>query len=87
MLINLAAFVVVVAGIISAKSLLIPFLLAIFLAIVFAPPLYWLRKKRVPTVLSVALVVGGVIILQLALVRPLRARPEPGWWLICSRRR
>ena len=67
MLINLAAFVVIVAGIMSAKSLLVPFLLAFFLAIICAPPLYWLRKKNVPQLLAVAMVVGGVIILQLAL--------------------
>jgi len=65
MLINLAAFVVVVAGIMSAKSLLIPFLLAIFLAIICSPPLYWLRKRNVPIALSVSLVVILVIIIQL----------------------
>ncbi|MCP3890025.1 MAG: AI-2E family transporter [Desulfobulbaceae bacterium] len=67
MLINLAAFVVVVAGIMSAKSLLVPFLLAIFLAIIFTPPYYWLRRKKVPPFISVALIVIGVVILQLAL--------------------
>ncbi|WP_232362514.1 AI-2E family transporter [Desulfogranum mediterraneum] len=67
MLVQLAAFVVVVAGIIAAKSLLIPFLLAGFLAIICAPPLYWLRKKKVPSGLSVTLLLLGVIVLQLGL--------------------
>ena len=57
MLMNLAAFVVIVAGIMSAKSLIIPFLLAIFLAIICAPPLFWMRKKGIPTVISIILLV------------------------------
>ena len=67
MLINLAAFVVVVAGIMSAKSLLVPFLLAIFLAIICSPPLFWLRQKKVPVALSVFVVVSVVIVIQLGL--------------------
>jgi predicted PurR-regulated permease PerM len=67
MLINLAAFVVVVAGIMSAKSIIIPFLLAAFLAIICAPPLYWLRTKGVPTFVSILLLVLVVIILETAL--------------------
>lgn len=57
MLMNLAAFVVIVAGIISAKSLILPFLLAIFLAIICAPPLFWMREKGIPTVISILLLV------------------------------
>ncbi len=57
MLLNLAAFIVIIAGIMSAKSLILPFLLAIFLAIICAPPLFWMRKKGVPTVISILLLV------------------------------
>lgn len=57
MLLNLAAFVVIVAGIMSAKSLILPFLLATFLAIICAPPLFWMREKRVPTIISILLLV------------------------------
>jgi len=39
-LITGAAFVVVVAGMQAAASLLIPFLLAAFIAIICLPPLY-----------------------------------------------
>ncbi len=67
MLINLAAFVVVVAGIMSAKSIIIPFLLAAFLAIICAPPLYWLRQKGVPTFVSILLLVLVVAALETAL--------------------
>jgi len=67
MLINIAAFVVVVAGIMSAKSIIIPFLLAAFLAIICAPPLYWLRTKGVPTFVSILLLVLVVLILETGL--------------------
>lgn len=64
MLINLAALVVIVAGIMSAKSLIIPLLLAVFLAIICAPPLYWLRTKGIPPFLSIVILVAGLIILE-----------------------
>ncbi|NOQ47058.1 MAG: AI-2E family transporter [Desulfobulbaceae bacterium] len=64
MLINLAAFVVVVAGIMSAKSLLIPFLLAAFLAIICSPPLYWLRSRGLPPALSILLLLMLVLVIE-----------------------
>lgn len=67
MLINLAAFVVVVAGIMAAKSILVPFLLASFLAIICAPPLYWLRTKGVPAIFSILLLVLVVILVEMVL--------------------
>ncbi len=67
MLIYLAAFVVVVAGIMAAKSILIPFLLAFFLAIICAPPLHWLRSKGVPAFLSILLLVLIVILMEMVL--------------------
>ncbi len=70
-LLNLAAFVVIVAGMRAASPLLVPFLLAFFLAILCATPLRWLTEHHVPRVLAVILlvlvilaagtVVGGVL--------------------------
>ncbi len=47
-LINGAAFVIVVAGMKAASPLVVPFLLAIFLAIICAPPLFWMQEKGIP---------------------------------------
>lgn len=58
---TLAAFVIVVAGMRAAKPILIPILLAIFLAVIATPPLFWLRRKGVPKVPSVLLVLLGVV--------------------------
>ncbi len=67
MLLNLAAFIIVVAGIMSAKSIIIPFLLAAFLAIICGPPLYWLRTKGVPPFLSIIILVPVLIIIQMVI--------------------
>lgn len=53
-----AAFVIVIAGMRAAKSLLVPFLLAVFFAVIFTPPLRWLQKKGVPTALALLIVVA-----------------------------
>ncbi len=63
-----AAFVVVVAGMKSATVLVVPFLLAGFLAIICAPPLYWMQRKGIPSFLSVLLLMAGVIVTQVLLV-------------------
>ena len=52
-----AAAVVVLAGLKAAQSLVIPFLLALFLAIICAPAVSWLTKRRVPAGLAVLAVV------------------------------
>lgn len=66
-LVTAAAFVIVVAGMRAAVEIIIPFLLAIFLAIIFTPALFWLRRKGFSTVfaiLSVSLVImlAGLLI-------------------------
>lgn len=67
-----AALVIVIAGMKAANSLISPFLMAIFVAIVFAPSLFWLERKGVPHVLSVLIVltvigsIGALIIVWLS---------------------
>lgn len=62
-LITIAAFVVVVAGMGAAKAIIVPFLLAAFIAIIIAPPLFWLKGKGLPTWLSLLVVIVGVFII------------------------
>ena len=52
-----AAAVVVLAGLKAAQSLVIPFLLALFLAIICAPAVAWLTSRRIPVGLAVLAVV------------------------------
>ncbi|MEE9217765.1 MAG: AI-2E family transporter [Acidobacteriota bacterium] len=60
-LLAVIAFVLSVAALQAAKSIVIPILLAAFLAGVGAPVVLWLERKRVPAAVSVLLVVGGLI--------------------------
>lgn len=61
MLVIAAAVVVVIAGMKAAQSILIPVLIALFLAILCAPAVMWLRRRKVPTLLAVVLVVCVVM--------------------------
>ena len=67
LLLNLAALVVVVAGLKTASELLVPFLLAIFITILCAPLMYWLTDKKVPESLAVVLVLSAVLSIGLFL--------------------
>lgn len=57
-LLGLAAFVIFVAGLRAAVSLVVPFLMATFLAILSGPPLAWLRRLGLPRWLALILVLG-----------------------------
>ena len=58
-----AAVVVVLAGLKASQTLIIPFLLALFLAIICAPAVSWMTRHRVPVSISVLIVV--VVLLAL----------------------
>ncbi len=52
-----ASLVVVIAGLRAASSILLPFVVSVFIAIVSLPLLFWLRSRKLPTVLAVLLTV------------------------------
>ena len=56
-----AAFVVIVAGMKQAASLLVPFLLSVFIAMLCSPLLAWLKAWRVPSGLAITLIILMVI--------------------------
>ena len=57
-----AAFVVVVAGIKAAETLLVPFLLSVFIALIFSPLLAWLKKQKVPNGVAICLIISLVVL-------------------------
>ncbi len=59
---TLAAVVIVIAGMKTAQALLVPFLLAIFIAIICAGPVHWLQQRKVPAGLAVLLVIATVML-------------------------
>lgn len=65
-LIPLAAFVVVVAGLKAAVAIVVPFLMAVFLAIIATPALFWLKSKGINTgfsilIISLVLLIAGLL--------------------------
>ena len=61
---TVAAIVVVIYGMQAAKVLLVPFLLAVFLAMITVRPMLWLQSKKVPAVIAVLVI---VIVMMLVL--------------------
>jgi predicted PurR-regulated permease PerM len=60
-LITVAAFVVVVAGMRAGSDIIVPFLLALFIAIICAPALDWLERLGLPRAAAMIVVVAAVI--------------------------
>ena len=60
-LILAAATIVVLAGLKAAQSLIIPFLLALFLAIICTPAVTWLTRRRIPSSVAVVIVVIALL--------------------------
>ena len=59
-MVSAAAFVIIVAGMQQAQSLLVPFLLSVFIAIIAAPTLFFLKRHHLPTGLAMILVILGI---------------------------
>ena len=61
----IAAFVIVAAGMSAAKGIIVPFLLAAFISISGAPILFWLKKRKLPTWLALLIVMCGILVFLL----------------------
>jgi AI-2 transport protein TqsA len=57
----LAGFIIVVAGIKVASSIMVPFFLAVFIAVICAPPMFWLQRKGVPKILALLLILVAIM--------------------------
>lgn len=64
-IITMAAFVVVVAGMKAAGTLMVTFLLASFIAILCAPPFMLMKRYGVPSWISILVVVVFLLLLQI----------------------
>jgi predicted PurR-regulated permease PerM len=62
-LLGAAALIGVVYGLQAARSIVVPFLLATFLALVFTGPMLWLERKGMPAGLAVVVIVIAILAL------------------------
>ena len=60
-----ASLVVIVWGIYQAQSFLVLMLVALFLSVISAPLVLWLKQKRIPSVLAVLIVLAGMVAILL----------------------
>jgi predicted PurR-regulated permease PerM len=64
-LISVAAIVIILAGISLAQSIVVLFLVSVFLASLGIPPLLWLKEKNIPSGFAVLIVMAVMIIILL----------------------
>jgi AI-2 transport protein TqsA len=62
-LVSVAAIVIIIAGINLAQSVVVLFLVSVFLALLGTPPLLFLKEKRIPSGLAVLIVMSAMIII------------------------
>jgi predicted PurR-regulated permease PerM len=59
----LAAFVIVIAGMREAKSILVPFIFALFISIILYSPFSWLTRRGIPKALALLIIIIGILAL------------------------
>lgn len=65
--VSFAAVIIIMYGLQMAKALLVPFLVAAFLALITVRPMLWMQSKRVPAIIA-ALAIVSLIMLVLAVL-------------------
>ena len=66
-LVVLASLVVIFAGVKAAENLIVPFLLAVFIAVIVSPVMLWLRRRGVGSAVALALMVCVLVGTMVAL--------------------
>jgi len=66
-IVKFAAFIIVIAGVMYAESIITPLLMALFLSIISAQPIAWLQTKRISQGFSITIVLVFIILLFIGL--------------------
>ena len=53
---NIASFIIIIAGVMYAESLISQILMALFISVICAQPIAWLQKKKVPQGIAITIV-------------------------------
>lgn len=62
-----AATMIIIAGLKAAAEVIAPFILATFVAAIAGPPLFWLKRRGVPTWLAITLVMLLIVALMIGI--------------------
>lgn len=68
-LFSIAAFVIFIAGLRAASNIIIPFLLACFIAIISSPAMVWFKKKGIRPAFSILIIIMSVMCILWVLVQ------------------
>ena len=60
---NIAAIIIIIAGVMYATSIVTSLLLALFISIISAQPIIWLQNRKVPQTASIMIVFIGIVAL------------------------
>ena len=60
---KIAALIIIFAGVIYAKAIITPVLLALFISIICIQPISWLEKKKIPKWIAIIIVILGLILI------------------------
>ena len=71
MVIMLGMLVIILTGIRFAADIIVPFILALFLAVIINPLVQLLVRCRVPRVLAISLLIGLIVMLAIVLLASL----------------
>lgn len=63
-----AAVMVIIYGIQAARVVIVPFLLAAFLALITVRPMLWMQSRRVPAILAALIILSGILLLLTLIV-------------------
>lgn len=58
-----AALIIIAAGLKAAEEMVVPFLLAAFIATIAATPVFWMEQRRVPSVLAISAVMLAMVLM------------------------
>jgi predicted PurR-regulated permease PerM len=61
LMLTLASTIIVIAGMRQASQIIVPFLLALFLAIICGPIFFWLKRRGLPPVAAVGVVILAIL--------------------------
>jgi predicted PurR-regulated permease PerM len=61
--VTFAAVIVIIYGLQMAKVFLVPFLIAVFLALITVRPMLWLQQKRIPSFLAALVIVTTILLI------------------------
>ncbi|UCG71457.1 MAG: AI-2E family transporter [Chromatiales bacterium] len=66
--ITVAAVMIIIYGVQAAKVIIVPFLLAGFLALITVRPMLWMQDRRVPAFLAAMIILSGILLLLFVIV-------------------